>query len=75
MLEARRFRDAIPAHPPPGEGNQQRTPIVLSRLQVSGAFSAGWLGLGPTNSEVERIFPPAPLGHCPYLHILGLRPY
>lgn len=34
LLRERRFREAIAAHLPPDEASQQRTPIVLSRLQA-----------------------------------------
>ena len=38
LLTVRRFRDAIPAHLPPDEASQQRTSIVLSRLQAIAAL-------------------------------------
>lgn len=38
LLAVRRFRDAIPAHLPPDDASQQRTPIVLSRLQAIAAL-------------------------------------
>ncbi len=38
LLAVGRFRDAIAAHLPPDEASQQRTPIVLSRLQAIAAI-------------------------------------
>lgn len=38
LLAVRRFRDAFPAHLPPDDASQQRTPIVLSRLQAIAAL-------------------------------------
>ena len=38
LLTVHRFRDAIPAHLPPDEASQQRTPLVLSRLQAIAAL-------------------------------------
>ncbi len=38
LLAVSRFRDAIAAHLPPDEASQQRTPIVLSRLQAIAAI-------------------------------------